>query len=173
MGNIELTPSDYINIGCCGVAVVSAIIAVISCVISKKQYKLQVAQFDASKPQYNVSVKKSVLRKQIDSCARYSFDVCISNISDNPTSIRCSSLEIYTLDNARYVFQEARLSRGEIDINIEPHNSFTGEFVFEVPWNIYDVISIEKTFLEFKDIHEVEYKEQVIFIEEKYEEDCF
>ncbi len=170
MDKYILKPSDYINIGSCVVAIVSAIIAVVSCAIGKKQYKLQVAQMEAGNPQFSVNVNNSILWKKKDSYARYSFNISISNLSDKPTAIKNSLLIIDTLEDAKYVYPEAKLRRGEKDINIMPHNKFTGDFYFDVPWNVYDGINVEKTFLKIEDIHGKMLEKQVIFIEERYEE---
>lgn len=165
------------------VAVISAIIALLSAgfafwqaKIAKKTYKLQKAMYEEGKVNFAIQdIESSFLYdRNGEDNVYYFFKVILSNLSDKPTSISKIQLllsqnntDVLVISCTTNLLVQPDLLRLSIPNNIEPHSSNSGWIVFEINRQVYKPIDIDTHYIIATDIHGVTVRREEISVREE------
>lgn len=144
---------DYISTIACIVSIGAAILLLISYLLSRQQYKLQLKMDSDGLSNFNFKIFDACIKddKEYDKI-QYWFNLLITNMSDKQTSIIEYVLKLECSDGIIFRpeclapdnFRNADIARVIMPQNIEAHSSTRGWCVFEIPRDTFNKLDIEE-----------------------------
>lgn len=148
------------------ISVISALISVIACIISIRQYQLQKKIYKDGNPKIDFNIEKGILYKEKDK-AHYKIKINFTNLSNQATSILKGNciLKLKCKDSV-VVLKAELLGEEASEININGNTAKSDYLNFYLNNDIYEKIEIKNKQLEIQDIHNCCICKEIIYMEE-------